>query len=179
MIAPSPLNLKTWIDENRHLLKPPVGNKCVWEDRDFIVMIVGGPNARKDYHVNQTEELYYQVEGDITVKIIENGTPRDVRIREGEIFLLPAGIPHSPQRPAGTVGMVVERQRPEGMKDHLRFYCEKCGSVIYEPEFDLKNIVTQLKAVMDDFWAEGNEAKRTCKKCGTVMQKPQPATAAK
>ncbi|MFO0840111.1 MAG: 3-hydroxyanthranilate 3,4-dioxygenase [Phycisphaerae bacterium] len=171
----TPLNLKAWIDENRHLLKPPVGNQVVWKDRDFIIMIVGGPNARKDYHVNQTEEFYYQVEGDITVKIIENGQPRDVRIRQGEIFLLPPGIPHSPQRPAGTVGMVVERQRPAGMKDYLRFYCDKCGAVVYEPEFDLKDIVNQLKKVMDEFWAPANAAMRTCKKCGVEMSVPTQA----
>ncbi|TWT44023.1 3-hydroxyanthranilate 3,4-dioxygenase [Phycisphaerae bacterium RAS1] len=170
-----PLNLKGWIDEHRHLLKPPVGNQCVWKDRDFIVMIVGGPNARKDYHVNPTEELFYQVEGDITLRIIENGTPRDIPIRQGDIFLLPPGIPHSPQRPANTVGMVVERQRPAGQPDHLRFYCEKCGGVIHEPEFDLKDIVNQLKVIMEEFWKPENAARRTCKKCGTTMAPPAPA----
>jgi 3-hydroxyanthranilate 3,4-dioxygenase len=175
MSVPTPINLAAWIDEHRHLLKPPVGNQCVWKDRDFIVMIVGGPNARKDYHVNQTEELYYQVEGDITVKIIENGAHRDVPIRQGELFLLPPGIPHSPQRPAGTVGMVIERQRPAGMKDFLRFHCDKCGAVVYEPEFDLKDIVSQLKQIMEQFWAPGNAALRTCRKCGTEMSPPAPA----
>lgn len=169
-----PLNLKTWIDANRHLLKPPVGNKCVWEDRDFIVMIVGGPNARKDYHVNPTEELFYQVEGDITVRIIDDAGPRDIPIREGEIFLLPPNVPHSPQRPAGTVGMVVERQRP-GQTDRLRFYCEKCGHVLHEPTFELKDIVNQLKKVMEEFWNPSNASMRTCKKCGAVMTPPTPA----
>lgn len=171
----TPINLKGWIDENRHLLKPPVGNQVVWKDRDFIVMIVGGPNARKDYHVNQTEELFYQIEGDITVKVIENGQKRDIGIRAGEIFLLPPGIPHSPQRPAGTVGMVVERMRPAGMKDHLRFYCDKCGGVVYEPEFDMKDIVNQLKTIMESYWSPQNASLRTCKKCGTEMQPPAPA----
>ena len=175
MPALAAFNLKQWIDEHRHLLKPPVGNQMVWKDTDFIVMIVGGPNARKDYHVNQTEEFYYQVEGDITLKIIENGEKRDVPIRQGDIFLLPPGIPHSPQRPAGTVGMVVERQRPAGMKDHLRFYCDKCGGVVYEPEFDLKDIVNQLKTIMEAFWSDASKAMRTCKKCGTEMSKPAPA----
>lgn len=175
----TPLNLKAWINEHRELLKPPVGNKVVWTDRDFIVMIVGGPNARKDYHINQTEELFYQVEGDITVRIIENGNPRDIPIREGEIFLLPPGIPHSPQRPAGTVGMVVERQRPAGMKDHLRFYCDKCGKVVHEPEFDMKDIAAQLKQIMESYWSDANTALRTCKACGTVMQRPTPAVAAR
>lgn len=176
MSALMPINLKAWIDDNRHLLKPPVGNKCVWTDRDFIVMIVGGPNARKDYHVNQTEELFYQVEGDITLKIIENGQKRDVPIRQGELFLLPPGIPHSPQRPANTVGMVVERQRPAGTRDRLRFYCEKCGAVVHEPEFDMKDIVAQLKKIMEDYWSPANVKLRTCAKCGTVMTPPTAAS---
>ena len=170
-------NLKGWINENRHLLKPPVGNKMIWEDSDFIVMIVGGPNARKDYHINQTEEFFYQVEGDITLKVIENGNKRDINIREGDIFLLPPGIPHSPQRPANTVGMVVERRRPAGMKDFLRFYCEGCNAVVYEPEFDLKDIVNQLKKIMTEFWDPANKQMRTCKKCGAEMQPPAPVAA--
>lgn len=171
----SPINLLAWVEENRSALKPPVGNKMIWRDRDFIVMIVGGPNARKDYHVNPTEELFYQIEGDIVVKIIENGVKRDIPIRQGELFLLPPNIPHSPQRPANTIGMVVERQRPGGEHDHLRFYCDKCGEVVYEPEFDLKDIVAQLKQIMEMFWSDDNVGMRTCKKCGAVMSKPQPA----
>lgn len=172
MSTPSVFNLKGWVEEHRHLLKPPVGNARVYDDTDFIVMIVGGPNVRKDYHVNPTEEFFYQIEGDITLKIIENGKPRDVSIREGDIFLLPPLIPHSPRRPAKTVGMVVERKRPEGQNDHLRYYCEKCGDVLYDPEFYLTDIVKQLKPLMDGFW--GDESLRTCKKCGTVMQPPAP-----
>ncbi len=167
------LNLKGWIEEHRHLLKPPVGNQVVWKDRDFIVMIVGGPNARKDYHINHTEELFYQIEGDITLKIIEDGEKRDIRIREGDIFLLPPDIPHSPQRPANTIGMVVERQRGAGVTDHMRFYCEKCDEILHDPQFELKDIVTQLKVLMEAYWAD--ESLRTCKKCGAVMQPPAPA----
>jgi 3-hydroxyanthranilate 3,4-dioxygenase len=115
---PGPLHLKTWIDENRHLLKPPVGNKLVWKDTEFNVMIVGGPNTRKDYHVDPGEEFFYQVEGDMVLKVIEDGKPRDIAIREGEMFLLPAGVPHSPQRFPNTVGMVVERARRPEERDH-------------------------------------------------------------
>ena len=167
------LNLKGWIEEHRHLLKPPVGNAQIWENADFIVMIVGGPNARKDYHINPTEELFHQIEGDITLKIIEDGEKRDIPIREGDIFLLPALIPHLPQRPANTIGMVVERRRPEGQNDHVRYYCEKCGEILYDPQFYLTNIVKQLKPLMDTFWAD--ESLRTCKKCGAVMAPPAPA----
>ncbi|MCI0658732.1 MAG: 3-hydroxyanthranilate 3,4-dioxygenase, partial [Acidobacteria bacterium] len=106
MALPSPYNLKSWIEENRHLLKPPVGNKMVWKDSQIMVMIVGGPNRRKDYHVDPGEEFLYQIEGDMTLKIIEDGKPRDIVIRQGDIFLLPPWIPHSPQRSANTVGMV-------------------------------------------------------------------------
>lgn len=175
MSVAAPIDLKRWIEEHRHLLKPPVGNRQVYEDRDFIVMIVGGPNVRKDFHVNPTEEFFHQIEGDITVRIIEDGKRRDVPIREGEIFLLPPNIPHSPQRPAGTIGMVVERRRPSGHNDHLRYYCEKCDAVLYDPEFYLTNIAQQLKPLMDGFWAD--EKLRTCKVCGAVMQPPAPAKA--
>ncbi|HIC74606.1 MAG TPA: 3-hydroxyanthranilate 3,4-dioxygenase, partial [Candidatus Marinimicrobia bacterium] len=100
-----PINFKQWIEDNRKLLKPPVGNKCIYEDAEFIIMVVGGPNARKDYHFEEGEEFFYQIEGDITLKVIDNGEPKDIPIREGEIFLLPPRMPHSPQRPANTVGL--------------------------------------------------------------------------
>src|SRR3972149_10218990 len=113
-----PVNLARWIDEHRDLLKPPVGNKMVWQDSEFLVMVVGGPNQRKDYHGEDGAEFFYQIEGDITLKVIEDGKPREIPIREGEIFLLPAGIPHSPQRPAGTVGVVIERRRAQSETAH-------------------------------------------------------------
>lgn len=163
-------SLKGWIDEHRHLLKPPVGNKLVWEDSDFIVMIVGGPNRRKDYHVNPTEEFFHQLEGDITLKIIENGEKWDIPIRAGDVFLLPPNIPHSPQRPANTVGMVVERQRPPGQHDHVRWVCEQCDAILHDVDFQLENLGTQLKPVIEAFHA--SEPLRTCKKCGAVMAVP-------
>ena len=172
-MALAAFNLKAWIDEHRHLLKPPVGNKMVWQDTEFLVMIVGGPNARKDYHVEDGEELFYQIEGDITVKILEEGKPRDIPIREGDIFLLPAGIPHSPQRPAGTVGMVVERMRKPAERDHLKWFCEKCGEVLHDATFHCTDLGTELKPIIETYFAD--EAKRTCKRCGTVMQPPAPA----
>jgi 3-hydroxyanthranilate 3,4-dioxygenase len=154
-------------------LKPPVGNKMVWQDRDFLVMVVGGPNQRKDFHIEEGEEFFYQIEGDITLRVMENGKPRDIPIREGEIFLLPAGIPHSPQRPAGTVGMVIERRRRESEDDHLRWYCDKCGEILFDSEFHLVDLGKQLKPIIEEFYAR--EDLRTCKKCGTVMQVPAPA----
>ncbi len=171
----SPYNLKAWVKENRHLLKPPVGNKMVWQDAEFLVMIVGGPNRRKDFHVEEGEEFFYQIEGDITLRIMEGGKPRDIEIKQGEIFLLPARIPHSPQRPANTVGMVVERQRLPGELDHLRWYCEQCGEVLHDASFQLEDLASQLKPIIEDFYAD--ESVRTCQSCHAVMQPPPPAKA--
>ena len=153
----APLNLKRWIEEHRHLLQPPVSNKQVWvDDRETIVMVVGGPNVRNDYHVNPTEEFFYQVQGDMTLRIIhpESGRPHDIPIREGEIYLLPKGVPHSPIRPAGTVGLVIEQKRPAGSTDLLRWYCEQDLTVVYEAQFTLKNIAVDLKNIMERFWAD-------------------------
>ncbi len=119
------LNFKRWIDEHRHLLKPPVGNQQIWADREFMVTVVGGPNARADFHINQGEEFFYQLEGDIVLRCMEDGKPVDVPIREGEIFLLPARVPHSPQRPAGTVGLVLERKRLRAREGRLRLVLPK------------------------------------------------------
>ena len=142
MAVKRPFNLHEWIEENRDLLKPPVGNKNLYKEAgDFIVMIVGGPNARKDYHYNESEEWFYQVEGDATVRIQEEGKAVDVTIKEGEMFLLPAGIPHSPMRGANTVGLVIERVR-EGtdLTDGLMWFCDKCNNKLHEYKFKLRDI---------------------------------------
>jgi 3-hydroxyanthranilate 3,4-dioxygenase len=166
-----PFNIKKWIDDNRHLLKPPVGNQQVYKGNDdFIVMVVGGPNNRKDYHWEEGEELFYQLEGNIVVKIIEDGKPVDIQINEGDIFLLPPRVPHSPQRPANSVGLVIERYRKEGEQDGFLWYCENCNHKLYEEYFALTDIVTQLPKVMQTFY--NSEELRTCKNCNTVMQKP-------
>ncbi len=166
-----PFNLKKWIDENRHLLKPPVGNQQVYKlNKDFIVMIVGGPNARKDYHFEDAEELFYQLEGDIVVKIVEDGKQVSIPIKEGEMFLLPPLTPHSPQRPANTIGLVVERYRTPEEMDACMWFCEKCDHKLYEEFFKLEDIVNQLPKVMNKFYA--NLDLRTCKKCGAVMEPP-------
>lgn len=163
-----PFNLTAWIAEHRHLLKPPVGNQQVFKDnKDFIVMIVGGPNSRKDYHVDEGEELFLQIEGTITVKIIEGGRPVDIEIKAGDMFLLPPGVPHSPRRPAGTVGLVLERYRSAGELDGFQWYCEKCGNKLHEEFAEITDIVAQLPPIMNAFWQ--NDELRTCKQCGTYM----------
>ncbi len=163
-------SFKGWIEEHRHLLKPPVGNAIVWDDTDFMVMVVGGPNQRKDYHVNPTEEFFYQLEGDMVLRVRQAGEVRDISIKEGEIFLLPPMIPHSPQRAANTVGLVLERRRPEGQNDHVRWFCEKCDEIVHDVDFYLTNLATQLKPVIEEYYA--NESLRTCKKCNAVMEVP-------
>jgi len=166
-----PINFKQWIEEHRHLLKPPVGNAQVWRDREFIIMVVGGPNRRTDFHINASDEFFYQIEGAITLRVFEEGEVRDIRLNEGDIFLLPGGIPHSPQRPAGTVGLVIERERREGEEDGLRWYCESCGHVLFESFFALTDITTQLTPVIERFY--GDEQLRTCEVCGTVAKVPE------
>jgi 3-hydroxyanthranilate 3,4-dioxygenase len=165
-----PFNFKKWIDENRDSLKPPVNNKVVYKDAEFIVMVVGGPNARKDFHFNESEEFFYQLEGNITVKIQEDGKSVDVPINEGDIFLLPPKVPHNPMRGPNTIGLVMERKRREGERDGLLWFCENCNSKLYEEYFTLTDIQSQFQGVFAKFY--GNTDLRTCKKCGHVMDPP-------
>ncbi|MDD9888430.1 MAG: 3-hydroxyanthranilate 3,4-dioxygenase [Candidatus Marinimicrobia bacterium] len=169
-VAP-PINFKNWIEENRHLLKPPVGNSVVYEEGDFMIMVVGGPNSRKDYHVDPVEEFFYQLEGDMLLKIMDKGKPVDIPIKEGEIFLLPKNVPHSPQRFADTVGLVVEYQREEGALDAFQWYCDECNEMLHEVTLDLENIVTQLPPLFEAYW--DNTDARTCRSCGTIQQPPK------
>jgi 3-hydroxyanthranilate 3,4-dioxygenase len=166
-----PFNFKHWIDEHRHLLKPPVMNQVIYKENDnFIVMVVGGPNKRKDFHYNETEEFFYQLEGNIVVKIVEDGTIVDMHINEGDIFLLPPRTPHSPRRPEGSIGLVMEIKRPADMLDGFQWYCENCGNLLYEERLPVQDIVRDLPLVMNRFYE--NKALCTCKKCGTVMERP-------
>ena len=165
-----PINFKSWIEENRHLLKPPVGNKVVYEDTELIIMVVGGPNTRKDYHIDEGEEFFYQLEGGMVLRIMEDGKPRDIQINEGEIFLLPPKVPHSPQRFENTVGLVVERKRQEGELDAFQLYCDKCNSLLYEEYLQLKDIVKQLPPIFEGFW--NNDDARSCKSCMAYLEKP-------
>ncbi len=165
-----PFNLRGWIEENRQLLKPPVGNKNLYtEAGDHIVMIVGGPNARKDYHWNETEELFYQLEGDIEVGIQEDGKAVTIPIKAGEMFLLPARTPHQPRRGADSVGLVIEVKRDDReMKDGLLWYCEKCNTKLHETYFVLENIEKDFLPRFKEFYS--SEEMRTCKNCGHVME---------
>ena len=169
MAIRAPFNLYKWIEDNRHLLKPPVGNKNLYQEAgDYIVMIVGGPNARKDFHYNETEELFFQLEGDITVYIQEDGERKAVEIKEGEMFLLPAKVPHSPVRPANTIGLVIERKREPEHKDGLIWYSDTANVKLYEEYFHLTNIEKDFLPVMRKFY--GDEKLRTCPETGEVME---------
>jgi 3-hydroxyanthranilate 3,4-dioxygenase len=165
-----PFNLLHWIEQNRGLLKPPVGNKLLFEDSGFIVMAVGGPNSRKDFHHDPGEELFLQIEGAMVLKTVQDDKVVDVPIRAGEIFLLPREMPHSPQRPAGTVGIVVERRRRPEELDGFSWYCENCGHQLYFERVPVGNIETELPAIFARFYTSVGH--RTCKVCGAVMQAP-------
>jgi 3-hydroxyanthranilate 3,4-dioxygenase len=166
----APFNLQKWIDENRDILKPPVGNRNLYREAgDFIVMVVGGPNARKDYHYNESEELFYQLEGDITVRIQEDGEAKDIIIREGELFLLPANVPHSPIRGANTVGLVIEKvRRGTDLMDGLMWFCEKCNTQLHAYRFPLSNIENDFIPRFKEFYS--SEEMRTCSTCSHVME---------
>lgn len=165
-----PINFLRWIEDHRDFLKPPVCNKQIFEDSEFVVMIVGGPNSRKDYHDDPGEELFYQVEGDMLLKTVQDGKVVDIPIREGEMFLLPPHMPHSPQRFANTAGLVVERPRFKGEQDGFMWFCEECDNKLYEEYFHLENIETQLAPVFERFFA--SPYLRSCDNCGTVMENP-------
>jgi len=164
-----PFNLQKWIDENRHELKPPVGNKNLYKDAgDYIVMIVAGPNERKDFHYNETEELFFQIEGEITVRIQEDGKAVDIPIKEGEMFLLPAKVPHSPIRPEGTIGLVIELKREPSKNDGLIWFCDACNHKLHETYFKLENIEKDFLPRFEEYYA--SDEMRTCSNCGNVMK---------
>ena len=168
-MLPNPINLQAWIDEHRHLLKPPVGNKCIHND-DFIVMIVGGPNQRTDYHWEEGPEWFHQLEGEMVLRIQEDGKVRDIPIRAGETFFLPPRVPHSPQRMAGGVGLVIERKRLSHEQDGLLWFCEQCNHRIYEEFFHLQDVEKDFPPIFERFYRSHDH--RTCKACGHLNPAP-------
>ena len=170
MAVQKPFNLLQWVEENRDMLKPPVGNKNLYKDAgDYIVMIVAGPNARKDYHYNDTEELFYQLEGEIEVHIQENGEKKTMKLGPGDMYLHPAGIPHSPVRHPGSIGLVIERKREDlEAEDGLLWFCDNCNSKLYEVYFKLRDIEKDFLKHFTHFYS--SKQLRTCNNCGTVME---------
>jgi 3-hydroxyanthranilate 3,4-dioxygenase len=163
-------NFKAWIDEHRQLLRPPVCNQQVFEENDFIVMVVGGPNSRSDYHYDEGPEFFYQLEGDMLLRTIQDAKRVDIPIREGEILLLPPRVPHSPQRYENSVGLVVERKRLVDELDGFMWFCENCNQKLYEEFLYVSDIVGQLPPVFDRFY--GSAKNRRCSRCGHTMPKP-------
>ena len=168
MLAP-PIDFARWIAEHRELLKPPVGNKCVYNG-DFIVMVVGGPNQRTDYHWDEGPEFFYQVEGEMVLRVQEDGRARDIPIRAGEVFYLPPRIPHSPQRIPDSIGLVVERKRLPHELDGLQWYCERCNTKLYEEFFSLVNVETDFPPVFERYYRSVEN--RTCRACGHLNPAP-------
>jgi len=168
-MLPAPINLQAWIDDHRHLLKPPVGNKCIVDD-DYIVMIVGGPNARTDYHWEEGPEFFYQLEGEMVLRVQEDGKARDIPIRAGEMFYLPPRVPHSPQRMADSIGLVIERKRLAHEDDALMWFCVDCNHKLYEERFHLVDIEQDFFRVFERFYRD--DALRTCTQCGTLNPRP-------
>ncbi len=159
-------NFQAWIDAHREQLKPPVCNQQVFEDNDFIVMVVGGPNERDDYHLDEGPEFFYQLEGEMVLKTIQDGERVDIPIRAGEVLMLPPRVPHSPQRGPDSIGLVVERKRLESELDGFMWFCDNCNHTLYEEFLYVDDIVGQLPPVFDRFYA--SEKNRTCKRCGTI-----------
>jgi 3-hydroxyanthranilate 3,4-dioxygenase len=172
------VHLQRWIKAHAHELKPPVSNKQLFKaSSDAIVFVSGGPNTRNDYHVNPTEELFYQLKGNIAVRVrpLDGSPPHDVIIREGELFLLPRWVPHRPQRPADTIGLIIEFPRgfdAQGKPhmDGLRWYCPNCDHLVHEARWVLTKIDVDLKIIMEDFWS-GPADRRTCRSCGHIIER--------
>ena len=156
-----------WIDEHRHLLKPPVGNAQIWEDADFIVTVVGGPNFRTDYHDDPREEFFYQFKGRARLEIMDpDEGPYEIALNEGAIFLLPPHVRHSPQREPGSLGLVIEQRRLQGEKDGFEWYCDMCRALVHRVELQLVSIVRDLPPLFEAFY--GSAEARTCPECGAL-----------
>lgn len=168
----APINLMQWIAANKDSFKPPVSNKYLYSGRDFFVMVIAGPNARNDFHLVNSEEYFYQLKGDIIVRTRVGDQIVDHHVREGETFFIPPNVPHCPMRPPNTLGVVVEKTRHAGEKEHILFYCEGCGHMVQDILFDCRDIVDHFRDTMEAFWKD--DARRICGNCGKRVEKPGP-----
>ena len=169
----APFNLQKWIHDNEHLLKPPVSNKLVFENTGMVVQVIGGPNQRVDFHDDPAEELFYQLRGDMVLKVFDRGKILDIPIREGEVFFVSAHLRHSPQRPQpGSVGLVVEGMRMPDQKDGFEWFCFNCGQLVHRVEVTIRNIVADLPPLFTAFYDD--LVKRTCHNCGRVHPGKEP-----
>jgi 3-hydroxyanthranilate 3,4-dioxygenase len=169
--VPLPFNLQEWIAKYLPQSLGAIGNKEVFKGSDFIFQIIKGPNARNDFHIDPWDEIFYQLKGHIFVHYIdENGQQQKVRIEEGGVFLLPKNVPHSPRRPPGSIGLVVERPRKQGELDGIAWFCEHCGNLLHKVEFWCEDIEVGIKEAIMAF--NVNEELRTCKRCSAVLPDP-------
>ena len=168
--ALSAFNLRQWIEANKPAFSGPVANKEVFPQSEFIFQIIRGPNARNDFHVDPGDEIFYQLEGAIRVDVMEHGRRTQHLLHEGDVLLVPAGVPHSPLRPAGSWGLVVERKRAPGELDGIVWFCDRCDARLYERTFPLTDIGAEIRAAIDAFYATTDQ--RTCRQCGAVLEPP-------
>lgn len=168
----SPIDITAWIAEHAEDFRPPVSNKVVWRDSDFITMVIGGPNARTDFHIDPGDEIFHQIIGTMRLDLVIDGERTTRLLGPGEMLLVPGGVPHSPRRPAGSFGLVIERVRAPDEFDTLRWYCESCGTVVHEVSFHVDDIETELGRHIGDFHA--SVERRTCPRCDTVFPVPEP-----
>ncbi|HEY8693521.1 MAG TPA: 3-hydroxyanthranilate 3,4-dioxygenase [Chloroflexota bacterium] len=168
--ALSAFSLQQWIEDNKSAFSGPVANKEVFPQSEFIFQIIRGPNARNDFHIDPGDEIFYQLQGTIRVDVVEDGRRKQNIVHQGDVLLVPAGVPHSPLRPAGSWGLVVERKRRPDELDGILWFCDRCNGKLYERYFSMQNVETELRAAIDDFYL--SEAQRTCKSCGAVLTAP-------
>jgi 3-hydroxyanthranilate 3,4-dioxygenase len=161
-----------WIETHRQAFEPPVGNKVIWEDGQFTAMIVRGPNARRDFHVDPSDEIFYMLKGDMVLEFMEGGHRHHRTIREGELLLVPALTPHSPHRPAETWGLVIEIKRRADQTESLLWFCERCDAQLHAVTLHVADIERDLKAAIEHF--DGSLTLRTCPKCGHVQSDRAP-----
>lgn len=163
-------DLRRWVEDRAHQFAPPVGNLEIWRGNDQLTFMISmGPNARNDFHINPSEEIFYQIQGSIRVDWrTADGSVKSVAVGSGEVLRLPAMVPHCPLRPAGTWGIVIQRARLEGEEDGIRWYCPSCGGAVHEAWFGMHDIGAQVKDVLAEF--NGDMALRTCKSCGHVHE---------
>ena len=166
------LGLWRWIEDNRAAFEPPVGNKVIWEDSQFTAMVIRGPNARRDFHVDPSDEIFYMLKGDMVLEYLEHGQRRSQIIREGEMSLVPALTPHSPHRPADTWGLVIEIKRAPAQAESLMWFCERCDAKLHEVTMHVADIETELKAAIEHF--DASPMLRTCATCGHVQPERPP-----
>jgi 3-hydroxyanthranilate 3,4-dioxygenase len=170
-----PFSQKDWIDAHLPRALGAIGNKEVFKGSDFIYQIIKGPNARNDFHLDPFDEIFFQIQGDIFVHVIDEGREKRIRVKEGEVFLLPRGVYHSPRRPAGTIGLVLERPRRRDELDGVAWFCAGCSAKLHEVQFWCDDIEKGLKSVIEAFNAD--LALRTCRQCGTLLPDPTQAAA--